>query len=46
MPLFVNSEGNLAEHTGGAYLKEIYIADDIFCVYCTGGKDDEIEFFG
>ena len=46
MPPFVDSEGNLVEHTGGAYLKEIYIADDIFCVYCTGGKDDEIEFFG
>ena len=46
MPLFVNSDGELKEYTGDAYLKEIYIADDIFCVYCTGGKSDEIEFFG
>lgn len=46
MPDFVDKDGNLADYTGGAYLREINIADDIFCVYCTGGKDDEIEFFG
>jgi len=46
MPPFVDSGCNLLECTGGAYLREIYIADDIFCVFCTGGKDDEIEFFG
>lgn len=46
MPPFVDGEGGLAGYTGGAYLIEIPIADDIFCVYCTGGKEDEIEFFG
>ena len=46
MPPFTDDECNLQEYTGGAYLREIPIADDIFCVYCTGGKDDEIEFFG
>ena len=45
MPPFVDAGGNLQACTGGAYLREIEIADDIFCVYCTGGKDDEIEFF-
>ncbi|MBQ4650605.1 MAG: 4'-phosphopantetheinyl transferase superfamily protein [Firmicutes bacterium] len=46
MPSFAAPDGSLPEYTGGAYLREIPIADDIFCVYCTGGKDDEIEFFG
>lgn len=46
MPQFIDLDGNLPESTGGAYLREIYIAEDIFCVYCTGGKDDEVEFFG
>ena len=46
MPPFVDSKGELQEYTGEAYLREIYIAEDIFCVYCTGGKNDEVEFFG
>ena len=46
MPDFVGPDGELNQCTGGAYLKEIEIADDIFCTYCTGGKDDEVEFFG
>lgn len=46
MPEFAGEDGSLHEFTGGAYLREIPIAEDIFCVYCTGGKDDEIEFFG
>ncbi|MBR5229327.1 MAG: 4'-phosphopantetheinyl transferase superfamily protein [Firmicutes bacterium] len=46
MPPFVDGSGELITHTGGAYLREIEIAEDVFCVYCTGGKDDEIEFFG
>lgn len=46
MPAFMDFEGRLLEKAGGAFIRDIYIADDIFCVYCTGGEDDEIEFFG
>ena len=46
MPAFVTEEGEITAKAGDAYLKEIEIADDIFCVYCTGGHEDEVEFFG
>lgn len=45
-PSLVDGNLMLSQQAGEAYLRKIEIADDIFCIYCTGGKDDEIEFFG
>ncbi len=46
MPAFIDFEGKMLAKAGKAYIRDIFIAEDIFCVWCTGGSDDEIEFFG
>lgn len=55
MPDFVGDDGELLQEVaiadGGsadcftAYLRELEISEDTVCVYCTGGKDDEIRVF-
>ena len=42
-PAFVDAEGRLIDSVWDGFLKDLPIADDIICTYCTGGEDDDIE---
>ena len=44
-PPFVDADGRLIDTVCDGFLKDLPIADDIICTYCTGGEDDDIEFF-
>lgn len=44
-PPLVDENGILCDRMEDAWLKDVPIADDIICTYCTGGEDDDIEFF-
>ena len=46
MPSFIGPDGQPAWEVGGAFIHEIEIGSGIYCVCCTGGKDDRIEFIG
>ena len=43
-PALVDEEGWLIDEVGDGFLKDVPIADDIVCAFCTGGEDDEIVF--
>ena len=42
-PAFVDAEGRLMDSVWDGFLKDLPIADDIICAYCTGGEEDDIE---
>ncbi len=42
-PAFVDTEGRLMDSVWDGFLKDLPIADDIICAYCTGGEEDDIE---
>ena len=42
-PALVDSEGWLIDSVGDGFLKDVPIAEDIICAYCTGGEEDDIE---
>lgn len=44
-PPLVDENGRLCDRMADGWLKDLPIADDIICTYCTGGEDDDIEFF-
>lgn len=44
-PPLVDEKGRLCDRMDDGWLKDLPIADDIICTYCTGGEDDDIEFF-
>lgn len=46
MPSFIGEDGEPVREVQGAYIREIEIGDGIYCAYCTGGEDDEIQFIG
>ena len=43
---FVDADGRLIDWVEEGFLKDLPIADDIICTYCTGREEDDIEFFG
>ena len=45
-PPFVDASGRLIDWVEEGFLKDLPIADDIICTYCTGREEDDIEFFG
>lgn len=45
-PAFVSPEGRLIDWVEEGFLKDLPIADDIICTYCTRREEDDIEFFG
>ena len=45
-PAFVDADGRLIDWVEEGFLKDLPIADDIICTYCTGREEDDIEFFG
>ena len=45
-PPLVDAEGRLIDLVEDGFLKDLPIADDIICTYCTGKEEDDIEFFG
>ena len=46
IPPLTDGEGSLNTMIADGFLQDIPIADDLLCTFCTGGEDDEIEFFG
>lgn len=46
MPSFIGPDGQPVKEADGAFIHEIEIGSGIYCVCCTGGKDDRIEFIG
>lgn len=44
-PELVDELGMLCDRVGDGYLKDLPIAQDVICTYCTAGEDDEIEIF-
>ena len=45
-PAFVDADGRLIDWVEEGFLKDLTIANDIICTYCTGREEDDIEFFG
>lgn len=46
MPPLIGEDGKPVSEISGAFIREIEIGPGIYCAYCTGGKDDEIQFIG
>ena len=46
IPPLIGADGQPVKEADGAFIHEIEIGSGIYCVCCTGGKDDEIRFIG